>query len=103
MLAVAIRYAHREEVDAIASLVNRPRSEVARLFEAGSFLVLEFAKGRRDRGGLAGSVYIRMEGERAELDLLSIAPDVPERAPLRQRLLEVADMLGKAHGCRVVE
>lgn len=95
--AVAIRYAHREEADAIASLVNRPESEITRMFEDGSFLVLD----RGGQAGLAGSVYIRMEGELAEVDLVSIAPDVRERAPLRRRLLEVADMLGRAHGCRV--
>lgn len=95
MLAVAIRYGLREEADAIADLVNRPTREVAAMFESGSFLVLD----RGDRGGLAGSVYIRMQGERAEVDLLSIAPDVTERAPLRRRLLEVADMLSQAHGC----
>jgi hypothetical protein len=97
VLAVAIRYGLREEAEAIASLVNRTAKEVGRMFERGSFLVLD----RAGRGGLAGSVYIRMEGERAEVDLLSIAPDVAERNRLRQRLLEVADMLGRAHGCRV--
>lgn len=97
MLAVAIRYGQRDEVDAIASLVNRSANEVARLFDRGSFLVLD----RRDAAGLAGSVYLRMEGERAEVGLVSVAPDVADSRELRERLLEVADMLGRAHGCRL--
>ena len=97
MLAVAIRYGLPEEADAIASLVNRSANEVARLFDRGSFLVLDRPGGQ----GLAGSVYLRMEGERAEVGLLSVAPDVSGPKEVRERLLEVADMLSQAHGCRL--
>lgn len=96
MLGIAIRYAELGDAEAIADLVERSPGEVAALFDRGEFLVLD-----RPRGGLAGSLFIRVEERRARLDLLSVAPGGDRE--LERRLLEVAEMLSQARGLRALE
>lgn len=105
---IAIRYAVLEEAYAIAELVNSSRplrgpadlvspGEIAAMFRAGDFLVLE----RPDRK-LIGAVFLRVGDRVAEVDLLSIAADVDDRN-IGQRLVDVAEMVCVARGCRAVE
>jgi GNAT superfamily N-acetyltransferase len=67
--------------------------EVARLVAAGQFLVLD-----RAGGGIAAAVYIRFDGVRGFLGLLSVAPDL-QGSGLGRRLVGVAEALCLAMGC----
>lgn len=96
MLGIAIRYGHESDIDAIAGLLETSRAEVSSLFERGDFLVLD-----REPGGLAGSLFIRVEEGRARLDLLSV--EAGAGPDLERRLLEVAEMLSQAKGCSALE
>ena len=108
VLGLAIRYGHIEDVDAIADLVNRDvnrdplerkfsKHAVEAMLARGSFLVLD-----RERGGLAGSVFLEIRDGRGEVGMLSVDPDLDSHN-LPQRFIEVAEMVCVAAGCEALE
>jgi GNAT superfamily N-acetyltransferase len=106
-LAVSLRLAGEQDVAPLARLVNRAYEveeffvdgarttpeEVAELLRSGRFLVLDCAD------GLAAAVYVRTEGNDAQLQMLSVSPELQGRG-IGTRLVAVAEALSSAVGCR---
>ena len=106
-----IRRATADDAAAIAEVVNRAyqveeffatqkrtnAEEISRLLQTGSFLVLD---GGED--WLAGSVYLRIEGDRGYFGLLAVDPDLQQQG-LGNRLVAVAEALCAAESCTSME
>jgi GNAT superfamily N-acetyltransferase len=106
-LAVSLRLAGEQDVASLARLVNRAYEveeffvdgarttpeEVAELLRCGRFLVLDCAD------GLAAAVYVKTEGDDAQLQMLSVSPELQGRG-IGTRLVAVAEALSSAVGCR---
>lgn len=108
-LAATLRLAGQQDAVALAGLVNRAyeierffvdgartnTEEVAELLQHGRFLVLDCA------GGLAAAVYVKTDGEDAQIGMLSVSPELQGRG-LGTRLVAVAEAFSTAVGCRSV-
>lgn len=106
-LAVTLRLAGEKDVAQLATLVNRAYEieqffvdgarttpeEVSELLHEGRFLVLDATD------GLAAAVYVKTEGEAAQIAMLSVSPELQGRG-LGTRLVAVAEALSTAVGCR---
>jgi len=103
----SVRRGRRGDAVELAQLINRAYQieasfldgertnpdEVARLADAGHFVVLE-----RGDGSLGAAVYVRAEGRRGFFGMLSVAPDL-QNLGLGRRLVAVAEALCAAMGC----
>jgi N-acetylglutamate synthase-like GNAT family acetyltransferase len=101
-LAISVRRATSADARALADLVNRAyeieaffvdgdrtdASEIARMIEAGVFVVLEH------RGGLAAAVYVEPWGY---FGMLSVLPEL-QGMGLGKRLVRIAEALCEAAG-----
>jgi N-acetylglutamate synthase-like GNAT family acetyltransferase len=106
-LAATLRLAGEKDVAQLATLVNRAYEveqffvdgarttpeEVAELLRAGRFLVLD------GPDGPAAAVYVKTEGDVAQIQMLSVTPELQGRG-LGTRLVAVAEALSTAVGCR---
>jgi GNAT superfamily N-acetyltransferase len=111
-LATSVRAAGPADVPALVALINQAyeierffvegdrtdEEEIAAMQRVGHFLVLD----RGDHRGLAGAVYVRIEGGRGYFGMLSVAPDV-RSAGLGKRLVAVAEALCLARGCHAMD
>ncbi len=109
-LAASLRLAGEQDVAELARLVNRAyqveqffvdgertsQEEVAELLRGGRFLVLD------GTDGLAAAVYLKTEGDGAQIGMLSVSPELQGRG-LGTRLVAVAEALSTAVGCRSVK
>lgn len=112
IVAASVRRAGPGDLDALVSVINdayeiekffvegerTDAEEVAALMKVGHFLVLD----RTDGGGLAGAVYVRVDGDRGYFGMLSVAPDLRGHG-LGRRLVGVAEALCTALGCRAMD
>ena len=110
-VATSVRPAGSPDVPALVRLINEcyeierffveedrtTEEEVAAMAREGHFLVLD-----RKGGGLAGAVYVRIDGERGYFGMLSVAPDLRGQG-LGKRLVGVAEALCTALGCTVID
>jgi ribosomal protein S18 acetylase RimI-like enzyme len=108
----SVRRASAADVPALTRLVNEcyaveaffvdgnrtNEAEIAALTKKGHFLVLDRAGG----SGLAGAVYIRIDGERGYFGMLSVASDL-RNLGLGRRLVGVAEAMGSALGCSAMD
>jgi ribosomal protein S18 acetylase RimI-like enzyme len=106
-VAISVRRAGAADVPALTRLVNEcyaveqffvegdrtDEREIAELLETGNFLVLD-----RGGGGLAGAVFVRIDGDRGYFGMLSVAPDLRSLG-IGRRLVGVAEALCSAQGC----
>ncbi len=106
-IAVTLRVAGERDAPQLAQLVNRAyeveqffvegarttTEEITALMSRGQFLVIDCA------GGLAAAVYVKTDGEGAQLQMLSVSPEL-QGAGLGTRLVAVAEALSTAVGCR---
>jgi len=105
--SVSVRRAGAGDLEDLVELINEayaieetlfaygPRTdaaEVAAMMERGHFLVLDRV------GGLAGTVYVRVDGERGYFGMLSVAADLRSHG-IGRRLVGVAEALCTALGC----
>jgi ribosomal protein S18 acetylase RimI-like enzyme len=111
MLVPTVRRAVDADIPAIVGLVNiayevedffvaGTRTEASRirdLMDEGTFLVLD-----RTSGGLAASIYVKIDGARGYFGLLSVAPD-HQNTGLGRRLVAVAEALSEAEGCSTMD
>jgi GNAT superfamily N-acetyltransferase len=67
--------------------------EIAQMQEHGQFFVLDCA------GGHVAAVYVRTDGDEAQLQMLSVLPEHQGRG-LGKRLVAVAEAFSRAKGCR---
>jgi N-acetylglutamate synthase-like GNAT family acetyltransferase len=106
-IAVTLRLAGEHDAPQLARLVNRAyeveqffvdgarttTEEISAMMSRGRFLVLDCA------GGLAAAVYVKTEGEGAQIQMLSVSPEL-QGTGLGTRLVAVAEALSTAVGCR---
>ncbi|MEZ4359985.1 MAG: GNAT family N-acetyltransferase [Kofleriaceae bacterium] len=106
-IAVTLRRAGAQDAAALARLINRAyeierffvegvrttAEEVAGLMTGGLFFVLD-----SDRGPVA-AVYVKTEGVFAQLQMLSVSPELQGRG-LGTRLVAVSEAYSQALGCR---
>lgn len=111
VVSASVRRAARSDIDALVKVINdayeiekffvegerTDADEIAAMAKVGHFLVLD-----RVGGGLAGAVYVRVDGERGYFGMLSVAPDLRGHG-LGKRLVGVAEALCTALGCRVID
>lgn len=104
-----MRHADRSEALAIARLVNRAYEveqpivdgdrtspdEIARMIDAGTFLVLE------NSGELAAVVYVEARPGAGYLGMLAVDPDL-QGLGLGKRLVRVAEALSEAMGAKAM-
>ena len=102
------RFATEADVPAIVALVNEAfqvekffkigertdDTEVLAYMKTGQFLLLEDAS-----GGLAGSVYVAVHGERGYFGMLSVAQS-QQRRGIGTRLMAAAEEFCRERGCR---
>lgn len=107
-LAISVRTATASDSSALAALVNRAyaieaafldgdrtdASEIERLLDSGTFVVLEH------RGGLAAAVYVDRSFSRSAgyFGMLSVLPEL-QGDGLGTRLVRIAEALCEAAGC----
>jgi ribosomal protein S18 acetylase RimI-like enzyme len=110
-VATSVRPATSSDIPALVKLINQAyeiekffveeerttEREVAALAEKGHFLVLD-----RGGAGLAGAVYVRIDGDRGYFGMLSVAPDLRGHG-LGKRLVGVAEALCTALGCTAMD
>jgi ribosomal protein S18 acetylase RimI-like enzyme len=110
-VSTSARAAGAGDVDELVSLINRAYAieaafldgdrtsagELSDLDARGDFLVLD-----RLGGGLAAAVYVRIDGTRGYLGMLSVAPDL-QGLGLGRRLVALAEALCAARGCTVMD
>src|SRR5688572_4509412 len=108
-LAISVRSATARDAPALAALVNRAyaieeffvdgdrtdASEIERLLERGTFVVLEYRS--EDLRGLAAAVYV----EAGYFGMLSVLPEL-QGAGLGTRLVRIAEALCESSGCTEV-
>ena len=106
-IAATVRLAGPADAVSLARLVNRAyeverffvdgertsAEEISAMQHHGLFFVLDC------EGGHAAAVYVKVDGERAQLHMLSVAPEHQGRG-LGTRLVAVAEAYCRAHGCR---
>jgi GNAT superfamily N-acetyltransferase len=106
--SASVRRAGSDDLSELVALINEayaieeffvegPRTdedEVRAMMEVGHFLVLD----RGDSVGLAGAVYVRVDGHRGYFGMLSVAPDL-RGLGIGRRLVGVAEALCTALGC----
>lgn len=104
-LAISVRTATATDAPALAALVNRAyaieqffvegdrtnASEIERMLERGTFVVLEHA------GGLAAAVYV----QRGYFGMLSVLPELQGHG-LGTRLVRIAEAMCESAGCHEV-
>jgi GNAT superfamily N-acetyltransferase len=109
-VTLPIREAAPADADALASLITAAyrvedffvtgdridASEVRRRMASGRFFVLE------DEQGIAGCVYVRIDGPTGCLGLLSTRPE-RQRQGIGARLVAAAEDACRAGGCREME
>lgn len=107
----SVRRAGAADVPALTRLVNdcyaveaffvdgnrTNEAEIAALAAKGHFLVLD-----RHGGGLAGAVFIRIDGARGYFGMLSVASDLCNLG-IGRRLVGVAEAMGSALGCSAMD
>jgi GNAT superfamily N-acetyltransferase len=106
-IAATIRVAGEQDAATLARLINQAyeveaffvdgerttTAEVAALLRSGRFFVLDCS------GGHAAAVYIKTEGDKAQIQMLSVSPQLQGRG-LGTRLVAVAEAFSAAVGCR---
>jgi ribosomal protein S18 acetylase RimI-like enzyme len=86
------------KVEAFFKIGDRTSAgEVLQLMDAGQFLVLE-----EPPGTIAGSVYVKFEGDRAYFGMLAIGPSQQGRG-LGRHLIEAVEAGTRERGCRHVD
>ncbi len=110
-VSTSARAAGAADVGDLARLINRAYEIEAAFFDGertserelneldarGDFVVLD-----RVGPGLAAAVYIRVDGRRGYLGLLSVAPDL-QGLGLGRRLVALAEALCAARGCTAMD
>jgi GNAT superfamily N-acetyltransferase len=106
-----IRQAGAGDVAALTRLINAAfqverffkngdrttEAHVRTLVEVGVVLMAE-----EDAGGLAGSVYVEIRGDRVYIGMVSVDPGRQGRG-LGRTLMAAAESYGRAAGCRVAD
>ncbi len=106
-IAATVRLAEQSDAATLAQLINRAyeveqffvdgertsAAEIAAMQKTGAFFVLDC------EGGHAAAVYVTLEGERAQLQMLSVSPEHQGRG-LGTRLVAVAEAFCRAQGAR---
>ncbi len=104
------RFAIAMDTPAIIELVNRAfqvekffkvgertdAAEVEGFLATGRFLLLE------DKGGLAGSIYVEVQGERGYLGMLAVSPE-RQRQGIGTRLMAAGEEFCREMGARFVD
>jgi ribosomal protein S18 acetylase RimI-like enzyme len=86
------------KVEAFFKIGDRTSAhEVLQMMDAGLFLVLE-----EPPGTIAGSVYLKFQGERAYFGMLSIDPSRQGRG-LGRHLIDAVEARCRERGCRYVD
>lgn len=110
-LAISVRRARPQDAPALARLVNRAYAieqffvdgdrtnadDIVRMMKSGDFVTLE-----HEATGLAGAVYVQVEGRRGYFGMLSVDPDL-QGAGLGVRLVRIAEALCEAMGAAFVD
>ncbi|HRC57122.1 MAG: GNAT family N-acetyltransferase [Myxococcales bacterium] len=108
-IAATVRLAGHRDAASLTRLINRAyeveqffvegertsQEEVAAMQECGRFFVLDC------EGGHAAAVYVRTDGEQAQLQMLSVSPEHQGQG-LGTRLVAVAEAFCRALGCRAM-
>ncbi|MBW4026639.1 MAG: GNAT family N-acetyltransferase [Acidobacteria bacterium] len=104
------RFADVNDVPVLTALINRAfavekffkvgertdEAELASLLEAGRMLVAE------EDGSVIGCVYVKIEGERGYIGLLSVDP-TRQRTGLGTRLISAAEEFCRESGCHFAD
>jgi GNAT superfamily N-acetyltransferase len=107
MSLAVLRRASADDADAIAALINRAY-EVEKFFVEGDRTSADEVRGLQRDGwflvvdggaGLAGSIYVRVRGERGYFGLLAVEPGQHRRG-LGRRLIDAAEAACRDQGCR---
>jgi N-acetylglutamate synthase-like GNAT family acetyltransferase len=106
----ALRTATDPDVSVIVDLVNRAfaverffktgdrtnEAQIAELMRDGQFLLL------MDEGNLAACVYVKVNGERCYIGLLSVEP-AKQRSGIGARMMQEAEAVGRRRGCKFAD
>jgi ribosomal protein S18 acetylase RimI-like enzyme len=108
---LTLQHESAAEASAVAGLINDafkveaffkigdPTSadEVLQLMNTGQFLVLEWP-----RGTIAGSVFLKFQGDRAYFGMLSISPSQQGQG-LGRHLIDAVEVRFREQGCRQID
>jgi N-acetylglutamate synthase-like GNAT family acetyltransferase len=106
-----IRSAETRDVPAIVRLINLAFRAAEGFFVEGDRITAEILRPMLDKGnfllaedaaGLAGCVYIELQGERAYFGLLAVDP-ARQHHGLGRRLIDESENHARIAGCRVMD